>query len=86
MIAPAGMGDWGRLFTAPGSPRVGNNTANHNRRVHPLCIRTGPMRLHRRSSELTVYIYIYMEHEPPLSNLYSALVDNHGAEQAQLPD
>ena len=30
-------------------------------------------------------IYIYMEHEPPLSNLYSALVDNHGAEQAQLP-
>ena len=26
-----------------------------------------------------------MEHEPPLSTLYSALVDNHGAEQAQLP-
>ena len=39
---------------------MGNNTANHNWRVHPLCIRTGPMRLHRRSSELTVYIYIYI--------------------------
>ena len=75
MIAPTGMGDWGRLFTAPGSPRVGNNTANHNRRVHPLSIRTGPMRLHQRSSELTVYIYIWsMSHHSRTSTQPSLII------------